>query len=100
MNTTINLEKCKMMLDDISKVIITNSEMDKLKSVVQYTFAKISDTIDTIVYSSTPEEFNLVMAKLDNLQQVQHEQLLYRYLQTELREEFSRLIKLHWELKV
>ena len=100
MNTTINLEKCKMMLEDISKVIITNAEMVKLTGVIEYTFAQISSVIEDIVYVTTPEEYKLGMAKLNNLQQVKYEKLMYRYLQKELRDEFSRLIKLHWELRL
>lgn len=94
----MNLSKCKMMLDDLTKVTMTHSELLNLKRVVDYTYEQLMTANTEIVNYVTPEEFNLDVAKANNLQLVFDKQVLEYSSQLGMRQEISRLIKLHEEL--
>lgn len=94
----MNLSKCKMMLDDLTRVTMTHSELLKHKSGTLYTCEQITSVIEDIVLDDTPERFKINSAKLNNLQAVAAEQYYQYWLQSSMRQEISRLIKLHEEL--
>lgn len=94
----MNLSKCKMMLDDLTRVTMTHSEILELRRVRNYTSEQLIAANDEMVNYVTPEKFNLDMARINNLQLVFGRQVLEYYRQLEMRQEISRLIKLHEEL--
>lgn len=94
----MNLSKCKMMLDDITRVTMTHSELLKSRRARNYTSEQLIAANDEMVNYVTPEKFNLDMARINNLQLVFGKQVLEYYRQLEMRQEISRLIKLHEEL--
>lgn len=94
----MNLSRCKMMLGDLTRVTMTHTELLKYKSVLEYTSTRLSDETEDNVYDATHYEFMERMAVIGNLQCVLHSLTLEYYLQLELRQEISRLIKLHEEL--
>lgn len=91
----MNLSKYKMMLDDLTRVTMTHSELLKHNSVVAYTCEQITSVIEDIVLDGTPERFKINSAKLSNLQAVAAEQYYQHWLHSSMRQEISRLIKLH-----
>lgn len=91
----MNLSKCKMMLDDLTRVTMTHSELLELQRVRNYTSEQLIAANDEMVNYVTPEKFNLDMARINNLQLVFSRQVLEYYRQLEMRQEISRLIKLH-----
>ena len=94
----MNLLKCKMMLDDLTRVTMTHSERLKHKSETLYTCEQITSVIDDIVLDVTPERSKINNAKLSNLQAVAAEQYYQYWIHSSMRQEISRLIKLHEEL--
>lgn len=94
----MDLEKCKMMLNDLTKVALTQAEMEKSWSVLKYTCEQITSVIDDIVLDRTPERKRINNAKLNNLQMVKMEGYSRYWLHLDIRNEISRLIKLHEEL--
>jgi hypothetical protein len=87
-----------MMLDDLTRVTLTRSELLKHKNVVKYTSTRLSDEIEANMYDTNYYEFRERMAVIGNLQCVLHSLTLEYCLQLELRREIPRLIKLHEEL--
>ncbi|QYW06087.1 hypothetical protein KASIA_p043 [Shewanella phage vB_SspS_KASIA] len=94
----MNLSKCKMMLDDLTRVTMTHSELLTHESGTLYTCEQITSVIEDIVLDVTHEHFKLNSAKLGTLQAVVAKQDHQYCLHSSMRHEISRLIKLHEEL--
>lgn len=77
---------------------MTHAELLKHKSGTLYTCEQITSVIEDIVLDDTPERFKINSAKLSNLQAVVAEQYYQYWLQSSMRQEISRLIKLYEEL--
>lgn len=77
---------------------MTHSELLNHNSVLTYTCEQLTSVIDDIVLDVTPERFKINNAKLSNLQAVKAEQYYQLWFHSRMRQEISRLIKLHEEL--